>query len=73
MPTIADRVTLQIDCPNCGKTTYQTLRRLRRYRRFRCADCGRTIILTADGLDTMEAALREFERQTESVRFIVGG
>ncbi len=71
MVSIPETLKLDIACPDCGKTSQQSLVRLRRYKQFRCMGCGQTVLIRADGFAKLDAALAAFEKEAADVQFII--
>ena len=71
MVSIPETVKLDIVCPDCGKTSHQSLVRLRRYKQFRCMGCGQTVRITGDSFANLEAAVAAFEKEMVKVEFFI--
>ena len=63
---------LSIECPDCGKASNQSVTRLRRYRHLRCRGCGQVIRIRGAGIERLEAAVFEFEKEAAKIEFFVG-
>jgi DNA-directed RNA polymerase subunit RPC12/RpoP len=50
-----DKATLPIKCPECGHTADELITKLQDARQCVCAGCGKTIVFTGNGLDTLKA------------------
>ena len=71
MVSIPETVKLDIVCPDCGKTSHQSLVRLRRYKQFRCMGCGQTVRMAGDSFANLEAAVAAFEKEMVNVEFFI--
>ena len=71
MVSIPETLKLDIVCPDCGKTSHQSLVRLRRYKQFRCMGCGQTVRMAGDSLANLEAAVAAFEKEMVKVEFFI--
>ena len=50
-----DKATLPIKCPECGHATDELISKLQDTGQCVCAGCGKTIVITGDGLAALKA------------------
>ncbi|MDP1991030.1 MAG: YnfU family zinc-binding protein [Syntrophales bacterium] len=49
-----DKATLPMKCPECGHTTDELFSKLQESKSCICAGCGKSIVITGDGLADLE-------------------